>query len=747
MGAPESAVAAILTLVAVVSPAVSAAGQQTRARITRAAIVQAEDARAATSDELDLLVRAATTPDAALQAIAVRALGRLERPELTTTLLPLLEAKDPGVRAEAANALAQVVGKDAERVRVLRTRLFERLLSESSPEVRGAMGEAIGRLVYANPADALEAERALVEIASRVEVTRKTQTTTAGPQLMGLTIASTKEVAVPLPALVGALRGLESLARARGKAQPLAPETVARLRQIVLAIPEAASPRGKAAVAYAEAARARRLAWMCLLAGSATDADLAGKAQSDPDPQVRRLAVSSPTANLATVTKALGDAELLVRYDALRAYGRRFQPAEGCEPIVDAVGAVVDHVSLLAIDLLANPCRPEDHGAEILVDLAAGVTDASAARGSGAQAGGAAAGGVRLRGWHRPAHAIVALAKLSPERARPELRQFLSARPWQARMYAARAAAQLADVAALRALAGDEVANVREAAIAGLAKTVRHDADEIYIQALSASDYQLVITAAGALAGTPARAAAVPALLAALARLSAADSDTARDPRVAILERLRELATRDQAEALAPYVRDVDPRVAELAARIVTGWTGTAVTAAPRPRPPAPAGVTDADLARLEATTVAVTMEGGGRFELRLLADLAPMSCARFATLASRGYYNGLTFHRVLPNFLIQGGSPGANEFMGDSRYTRDELGRSSQLRGTVGISTRGRDTGDAQIYINLVDTPRLDHDYTIFAEVVRGMDVVDGILEGDVIQRVELRGPKSSTR
>ena len=69
----------------------------------------------------------------------------------------------------------------------------------------------------------------------------------------------------------------------------------------------------------------------------------------------------------------------------------------------------------------------------------------------------------------------------------------------------------------------------------------------------------------------------------------------------------------------------------------------------------------------------------------------------------------------------------------------RDEAGRPSQVRGTLGTSTRGRDTGDAQIYINLVDTPRLDHDYTIFAEVIRGLEVVDRVLEGDVMQKVEL--------
>jgi cyclophilin family peptidyl-prolyl cis-trans isomerase len=93
----------------------------------------------------------------------------------------------------------------------------------------------------------------------------------------------------------------------------------------------------------------------------------------------------------------------------------------------------------------------------------------------------------------------------------------------------------------------------------------------------------------------------------------------------------------------------------------------------------------------------------------------------------------------VVPNFVIQGGSPGANEYMGDGPFMRDEVGLLSHRRGTVGISTRGRDTGDAQIFVNLVDLPRLDHTYTVFAEVIEGMDVVDAILEGDVIERVEV--------
>ena len=98
----------------------------------------------------------------------------------------------------------------------------------------------------------------------------------------------------------------------------------------------------------------------------------------------------------------------------------------------------------------------------------------------------------------------------------------------------------------------------------------------------------------------------------------------------------------------------------------------------------------------------------------------------RFARLAESGYYNGLTFHRVVPNFVIQGGSPGANEYVGDAAFMRDEVGTWPHVRGAVGISTRGHDTGDAQIFVDLVDNPRLDHQYTVFAQVLNGIDVVD---------------------
>jgi cyclophilin family peptidyl-prolyl cis-trans isomerase len=231
----------------------------------------------------------------------------------------------------------------------------------------------------------------------------------------------------------------------------------------------------------------------------------------------------------------------------------------------------------------------------------------------------------------------------------------------------------------------------------------------------------------------------VAAALAALDRLTAGRRETSRDPRLALLARIGELGGAAASDRLEPYLSDFDPLVARKAAEILTAWKGEPVTAAPKPLPrlPLPAPDQIDALGRIRAV---VTLAGGASFELKMNPAEAPLNAWRFVRLAREGYYNGLTFHRVATNFVIQGGSPGANEYAGDGPYTRDEVGLASNLRGTVGLSTRGRDTGDAQFYINLVDNVRLDHTYTVFATVERGMEIVDLVLEGDVIERIEIK-------
>ena len=112
------------------------------------------------------------------------------------------------------------------------------------------------------------------------------------------------------------------------------------------------------------------------------------------------------------------------------------------------------------------------------------------------------------------------------------------------------------------------------------------------------------------------------------------------------------------------------------------------------------------------------------------------MMLARQIGLEAAGLYAAAwTLGGLYVNFVVQGGSPGASEYVGDARYMRDEVSSLSHERGTVGISTRGRDTGDAQWFINMVDNPRLDHEHTVFAQVLNGLVSALGTLKFDVGQ------------
>ncbi len=677
-----------LGLVLLVGAPVLSTQQEDRA--LRTAMLEAEDTRAEGPEGLAPLLQGLRSPNPETQRLAVRALGRLERVSLVPSILPLLTSRAPAVRAEAANALGQsVVHGNANMVT---SRLIDRLRREEDPVVGGTIAQTLGRLPYGTLEEVRAAEQALLAY-SRL---------------------------APLTSLWGIVRGFESLMRSQAEAIPPSMQSIARLTQLAregLVAPDSQAAR--------EAARVRRLAVAALIAGGRTSVALVDTTLSDPDPEVRRLAAAAirsleapPPATL--VAAGLADRAPRVRYEALRTYGERLRADSGCGPISRHVRDPDPHVALLAIDLLEG-CEQDD--------LAADLLDSIAGELSQREGGGTAA-------WRRPAHALVALAGRAPDRADSHLAGFAQQAIWQARMYAARTATRLGDHETLVRLAFDNHPNVRESSIRGLVAIKGHDTDSAYITALDSPDYQLVRTAARALEGTPNGAVTVPALISALARITTEQRETSRDPRRAIVDRLGELGDMAQVEALRPYLTDFDPVIATAVAEHLSAWTGEPHV--PMPAQPPRAAIPSLDeLARLDGGRAVIRMAGGGTIELRLRPFDAPTNTARFARLADDGYFDGLTFHRVVPNFVIQGGSPGANEFMGAGPYARDELTARSHLRGTVGISTRGRDTGDAQIFVNLVDNVRLDHNYTIIAEVVSGMEIIDDVQEGASMQRV----------
>ena len=344
--------------------------------------------------------------------------------------------------------------------------------------------------------------------------------------------------------------------------------------------------------------------------------------------------------------------------------------------------------------------------------------------------------------WQPAAHAIVALARLRPELARRMLSPTARNHTPAVRAYTARAAAILNDTATLRSLARDPDDNGKEAAIDGLTKDAGPSADDVYLLALDARGYQAVRAAARALAGSPRKTDVLVATLAAARRIRGDTSETSRDTRLALLERVNEQADVAHATAIAELATDFDCVVAQAAATIAARFGPTSGMAPKCTRLPvrlSPDAVALALGRDVRLRIVMADSSGGGSFVVRLRGDVAPIMAARVLELARAHYYDGLTWQRVEPDFVIQGGSPRANEYVGNPRFIRDELGTVPHVRGTVGMSTRGHDTGDAQWFVNLRDNLRLNPDYTIFGEVVEGIDVVDGVLEGDVIARIEL--------
>src|SRR5260221_2719379 len=135
-----------------------------------------------------------------------------------------------------------------------------------------------------------------------------------------------------------------------------------------------------------------------------------------------------------------------------------------------------------------------------------------------------------------------------------------------------------------------------------------------------------------------------------------------------------------------------------------------------------------------------------GPIAIQLYPQDAPKTVTNFATLAKLGYYNGLTFHRVVPGFVIQGGDPNGNGTGGYSIYGPtfgDELNASASsykagyLEGVVAMANSGPNTNGSQFFIMLADNPSLPKAYTIFGKVTQGMDVVKKIVVGDKMAKV----------
>jgi cyclophilin family peptidyl-prolyl cis-trans isomerase/HEAT repeat protein len=695
------------------------AGQQTPGPMTSAAaeraILEIEDRRLEIPDDLrspaldalrirqaldlKLLLDLSRSEHPTVQRRAILALGRYERRELTTDLLQLVQT---GPRADVMFAIAQSLRGPAlpqddagQQVRGV----FEALAAYARQDPRQAAGflpaavRAVGRLPYTSPEQAQAAHAFLVDMFARVE---------PDPDLR--------------PILTDAADAVESLTRLHRKLSPPGPETIGWLRRIVESRRRTYPPEARVA------------AMRTLVTAQEVDVDTLRIAVQEPNvDELRRLAAISLAAGGSTIVDTertgllldlLRDRSQQVRIEAVRGWARHETAAHGCPRLLDVLGDDSSvHVRSVTIGLLATACPSDPDVTDVLVSL---LTITSP------------------RAWHDAAHAMLAVARRAPVRLEAPLRTAFVKHPqWQVRMYAARAAAIVDDLSVLERLGYDPHPNVREAALAPLKRLKGQEAEPFFADALRQKDYQLLRTVARELEGIQPTPSLAVALASALTWVTADRSETSRDARMPLLARLAVFGSAHNAGAVVPLLRDFDIRVALAAGATLRDWGVDSGEIDPQPLERPPVGLPG-------AMTLVVNMSAGPSFEIRLRPDVAPITSGRFLQLATSGYYDGLTFHRVVPNFVIQGGSPGANEYVGHQLYTRDERGPLGHRRGTVGLSTRGRDTGDMQFFVNLVDNPRLDYEYTVFGVIPPAdMVAVDRIVEGDAIANIRVKEEK----
>ena len=138
--------------------------------------------------------------------------------------------------------------------------------------------------------------------------------------------------------------------------------------------------------------------------------------------------------------------------------------------------------------------------------------------------------------------------------------------------------------------------------------------------------------------------------------------------------------------------------------------------------------------------TATITLEKGGEIRLEFYPEDAPKTVENFVTLAKKGFYNGLNFHRVVPDFVVQGGCPKGNGTGGPGYQIKAEFNKQKHVRGTLAMArSQDPDSAGSQFYICYGATPHLDGQYTVFGRVVSGMEHVDRIKQGDKMTSITI--------
>ncbi|HEY3352259.1 MAG TPA: HEAT repeat domain-containing protein [Polyangia bacterium] len=642
------------------------------------------------------LVQLLAHEDARVRARAALAIGRVADPAAFPPLREALRDAEPAVRGAAALALGLAADEEAEPA------LLRRLALDDGRPERVADLEALGRLGGERALPALVASLAEREPEVRAAAARALGNYGYRGRLAGRLGGAEAALATALTDAGVEVRAAAAYALFRIRAPGSAAPVLAALRT----------------------------------------------ALRDPDPDVRALAVQALAARAPgerePLLAALADSDWRVRVQAARALPRTGDagveavaafaasawkhlagdPAKLHGPELHAVLAAIEALAkhsarphvLAAAEELYAAAAPQDGAppltarARALVQCAAGAILEREGKPALERCGGP--GDAGLPAWRKQALLAATLGDArapAAERAH-RLEELFKARDPRVRAAVADAAGNLDDPRAQKllrdALAGDD-----PGVIAAAADALRRAAEERRRRDL----------------------AVVPRLCELTTRLRSADNPEAL---VSAIDALKAMNDPRAITALQPVL--VDPNVTVRGhARAALRWLTGRDPVVPAPQHPQPPPGDPWALAGKRVTARVGTERG--ELVLALFPDEAPRAVASFTALARRGFYDGLSVHRVVPDFVVQGGDPRGDGYGGPGYTLRCEVGGRRFGRGAVGIALAGKDTGGSQFFVTQSPQPHLDGRYTVIGQLERGQEALDALQAGDRITTVKV--------
>jgi cyclophilin family peptidyl-prolyl cis-trans isomerase/HEAT repeat protein len=696
-------------------PARGSARPASQARVpdeTLLRIARAEDERRWEADDLGALL---SDPSAAVRSRAALAAGRIGDARAVPLLLSLLTTdKSLDVRARAAFALGEIESALAVEPLIVAARPGQ------SAQVRARAVEALGKIAAALP--------------------REDQ-------------ANSKKIGDAITAALNHEHGRRS-----------APDREAALLALAAALRARPAEAGKTVAQFLDWADARVRADAANTLARLRSKDANEKLRSllsDRDAVVRANAARALGAAEdkgaldALIAAATKDADLRVRVSALRAVAS-LRESRSAGPLIEYANLLL---AAYRAEKQANPsARPA--GLNELLEVAAAtgrvLADTNDARALELLRQ------LREREAYAAPEAEMAFARVAPAqymRERPftnlHLRAADNKLSWQSVAALAQGLGELAQLSsarsgnaavtvqadaqlALRALLTD--ASTPALAIPGVLRAAAAfkplDLPDVARAQLKAQDTLVRATAAELLASAEPDPENERALAAAL---PLAMREEMNDAALAILEALARQKTAAANEAIRTALESPDYLLRLRAATLLQNNQGPVSeseriqTVAVRFRPDDYRRA----LARVGRRVTAVVSTDKGAFTVELLPDDAPLNVDNFVELARRKFFDGIAFHRVVPNFVIQGGDPRGDGNGGPGYQIRCEINEAPYERGAVGMALSGKDTGGSQWFVTHSPQPHLDGGYTVFGRVVSGMEVVDRIVRGDRIRAV----------